>query len=339
MHYEGSVSSNSVEDIRAKAARSTNEMEQHLDFDDLLPEIGEFGCFQKVLFVLMIPFCYISAFVYLSQIFMTLPPDKYYCFVNELSLIASEEERKQLSIPKEADGSYSRCQMYDVNYTAVFKSKNRSELINSSLPLIPCREGYVFDRNEPFRTATMEFGWVCANDRYATYAQVIFFLGSVAGCLAYGHFADHCGRVAALVSSCSLAFFGSIFTSMATDFVSFVIIRLIVGASFDTCFTMIYILGTQQLTYNDLLPELRPKEASLKHLNLAKPIRLSVRARRLQKLKTWIFQINIRPYAQRACHFTQISLLISKISIIIGFETCLLRHISRIVRAIDPSLV
>ncbi|XP_030570755.1 organic cation transporter protein-like isoform X2 [Drosophila novamexicana] len=242
MHYEGSVSSNSVEDIRAKAARSTNEMEQHLDFDDLLPEIGEFGCFQKVLFVLMIPFCYISAFVYLSQIFMTLPPDKYYCFVNELSLIASEEERKQLSIPKEADGSYSRCQMYDVNYTAVFKSKNRSELINSSLPLIPCREGYVFDRNEPFRTATMEFGWVCANDRYATYAQVIFFLGSVAGCLAYGHFADHCGRVAALVSSCSLAFFGSIFTSMATDFVSFVIIRLIVGASFDTCFTMIYIL-------------------------------------------------------------------------------------------------
>ncbi|EDW69536.2 organic cation transporter protein [Drosophila virilis] len=242
MHYEGSISSNSVEDVKSKVVRSTIEMEHYIDFDDLLPEVGEFGCFQKVLFALMIPFCYISAFVYLSQIFMTLPPDKYYCFVNELSLIASEEERKELSIPKEVDGSYSRCQMYDVNYTAVFKSKNRSELINSSLPLIPCREGYVFDQNEPFRTATMEFGWVCANDRYATYAQVVFFLGSVAGCLAYGHFADHCGRVAALVSSCSLAFFGSIFTSMATNFVSFVIIRLIVGASFDTCFTMIYIL-------------------------------------------------------------------------------------------------
>ncbi|XP_064544534.1 organic cation transporter protein-like [Drosophila montana] len=242
MHSDADVSTTSDEQRKSKTGRSIIELDPFLDFDDLLPEVGEFGCFQKLLFALMIPFCYISAFVYLSQIFMTLPPDKYYCFVPELSLITSEEDRKQLSIPKKADGSYSRCQMYDVNYTAVFQSKNRSELINSSLPVIPCREGYVFDRNEPFRTATMEFGWVCDNDRYATYAQVIFFLGSIAGCLAYGHFADHCGRVAALVSSCSLAFFGSIFTSLASNFLSFVMIRLIVGASFDTCFTMIYIL-------------------------------------------------------------------------------------------------
>ncbi|EDV97466.1 GH16889 [Drosophila grimshawi] len=132
--------------------------------------------------------------------------------------------------------------MYDVNYTAVFKAENRSELINSSLPKIPCREGYVFSRDEPFHTASMEFGWVCDNDYYATYAQVIFFLGSVMGCLFYGHFADHCGRLAALVSSCSLALFGSLFTAFSNSFLTFAITRFLVGASFDTCFTMIYIL-------------------------------------------------------------------------------------------------
>jgi len=63
------------------------------------------------------------------------------------------------------------------------------------------------------------------------------------GGLAYGHFADHCGRVAALVSSCFLALVGSLATSMSTDFFTFAISRFLVGASYDTCFTMVYILG------------------------------------------------------------------------------------------------
>ncbi|XP_017864000.1 PREDICTED: carcinine transporter [Drosophila arizonae] len=225
-----------------KSKPSTVEIDTYIDFDDLLPEIGEFGCYQKILFLLMIPFCFISAYVYLSQIFMTLTPEKYYCFVHDLTLIESEQERKELSIPKLKDGSYSRCEMYDTNYTAIYKAKNRTQFMNSSLPRIPCREGYVFSNSEAFFTANIEFGWVCDNDFYATYAQMIFFLGSVLGCLGYGHFADHCGRLAALVSSCSLAFFGSLFTGMTKNFWSFVVTRLIVGAAYDTCFTMIYIL-------------------------------------------------------------------------------------------------
>lgn len=213
------------------------------DFDDLLPEIGEFGLFQKIMFLLMIPFCFIASFVYLGQIFMTLPPEHYYCFVQELSLIESEEERMMLSIPKENDGSYSHCYMYDLNYTAVYKSKNRSEFINSSLSQIPCRQGYVSHDKLNFRTATMEFGWLCDDDIYATYAQMIFFLGSIIGCLGYGHYADHCGRLPALVSSCALALFGSLFTSVSQNFAAFAATRFFVGASYDTCFTMIYILG------------------------------------------------------------------------------------------------
>ncbi|XP_068149014.1 organic cation transporter protein [Drosophila tropicalis] len=216
---------------------------QFLDFDDLLPMIGEFGFFQKILFVLMIPFCFIAAFVYLGQIFMTLAPNHYYCLVSELSLVEDEQLRKDLSIPREKDGTFSKCLMYDTNYTAIHIAKNRSQFINTSLPKIPCTKGYVFDKKEmPFQTATMEFGWLCDNDRYATYAQMIFFVGSIFGGLCYGHFADHCGRIAALVSSCFLALVGSLFTSISRNFIGFAFTRFMVGASYDTCFTMIYIL-------------------------------------------------------------------------------------------------
>lgn len=66
-----------------------------IDFDDLLPHIGEFGRYQKILFLLMIPFAFFVAFVYFSQIFLTLVPDEHWCRVPELELFGNmtREER------------------------------------------------------------------------------------------------------------------------------------------------------------------------------------------------------------------------------------------------------
>lgn len=55
-----------------------------IDFDDLLPHIGDFGKYQKILFLLMIPFAFFIAFVYFSQIFITLVPEEHWCAVPEL---------------------------------------------------------------------------------------------------------------------------------------------------------------------------------------------------------------------------------------------------------------
>ncbi|KAH8239088.1 hypothetical protein KR032_000498, partial [Drosophila birchii] len=218
-----------------------------IDFDDLLPMLGQFGWFQWRLLLFMIPFCYITAFVYLGQIFMTLAPNDFHCFEPELELMTDKELRKQLSIPREQDGSYSQCRMYNTNYSRIRYARNQSAMIDTSLPTMPCRHGYVFNTSDmPFVTATMEFSWVCQDDKYATYAQIIFFVGSIVGSLGYGYFADHCGRVAALVSSCSLAIIGSIGTALSEGFIAFAIFRFLVGASCDTCFTMVYILGKKK---------------------------------------------------------------------------------------------
>lgn len=66
-----------------------------IDFDDLLPHIGEFGRYQKILFLLMIPFAFFVAFVYFSQIFLTLVPDEHWCRVPELEIFnnLTREER------------------------------------------------------------------------------------------------------------------------------------------------------------------------------------------------------------------------------------------------------
>lgn len=75
-----------------KSKPTENDKENiFMDFDDLLPHIGEFGRYQKILFLLMIPFASFLVFVYFTQIFITLVPEQHWCFVPELENLTVEE--------------------------------------------------------------------------------------------------------------------------------------------------------------------------------------------------------------------------------------------------------
>lgn len=55
-----------------------------VDFDDVLLQLGEFGRYQKILFLSMLLFAFSEAFVYFAQIFITVIPD-HWCRVPEIS--------------------------------------------------------------------------------------------------------------------------------------------------------------------------------------------------------------------------------------------------------------
>lgn len=68
-----------------------NVNDDAFEFDDLLPHIGEFGIYQKILFLLMIPFSFFVAWVYFSQIFITIVPDQHWCWVPALANMSIEQ--------------------------------------------------------------------------------------------------------------------------------------------------------------------------------------------------------------------------------------------------------
>lgn len=52
---------------------------KRMEFDEVLPLVGEYGPYQVILFFLLLPFCFFIAFIYMSQMFITLVPDNYTC--------------------------------------------------------------------------------------------------------------------------------------------------------------------------------------------------------------------------------------------------------------------
>lgn len=84
-------SSSTAPNTSAMERSSVDNIPPNIDFDDILPYIGEFGTYQKILFFLMIPFAFSVAFVYFSQIFMTLVPEKHWCRIYELEHLPIEQ--------------------------------------------------------------------------------------------------------------------------------------------------------------------------------------------------------------------------------------------------------
>lgn len=76
---------------RASNGQQDAEQPKDMDFDELLPHVGEFGTYQRILFVMMIPFAFFVAWVYFSQIFITLVPEEHWCRVPELENLTAAE--------------------------------------------------------------------------------------------------------------------------------------------------------------------------------------------------------------------------------------------------------
>ncbi|XP_012217407.2 organic cation transporter protein [Linepithema humile] len=215
------------------------EQPKDMDFDDLLPHVGEFGTYQRILFVLMIPFAFFVAWVYFSQIFITLVPEEHWCRVPELENLTIEK-RIALAIPANEDG-YSKCTMYDMNYTDLLLKG--IEKADPNWPKKSCSHGWEFNFTDiPYETVATELGWVCEHSALPTTAQSVFFVGAIFGGLIFGWIADRYGRIPALVGANVTGFLAGVATVLAGSFWEFALCRFFVGFAFDNCFTMMYIL-------------------------------------------------------------------------------------------------
>lgn len=63
-------------------------------FDDILPHVGDYGRYQWLLLLSLLPYGMIYAFLYFSQFFITITPTEHWCRIDELRNSNFTQEEK-----------------------------------------------------------------------------------------------------------------------------------------------------------------------------------------------------------------------------------------------------
>ncbi|XP_033362875.1 carcinine transporter-like [Bombus vosnesenskii] len=207
-------------------------------FDDVLPYVGDYGRYQWLLLLSLLPYGATYAFLYFSQFFITIIPTEHWCRIDELvNSNFTEEERIKIAIPvTNVYPYYEQCQRKDVNFTELLKSdKSLSSSGFQTNNTIKCTQWEYNFTQIPYPSIGTELDWVCDREYLVSTAQAIFFCGSIIGGFLVGWIADHKGRIPALMFCNGIALFASIFTASANSFWSFAVCRFLTGLAFDNC--------------------------------------------------------------------------------------------------------
>uniref|UniRef100_A0A1A9VI56 Major facilitator superfamily (MFS) profile domain-containing protein n=1 Tax=Glossina austeni TaxID=7395 RepID=A0A1A9VI56_GLOAU len=229
---------------------------ESFDLDDLLPIIGEFGKYQKLLvFGICLPACIPCGFCAFNQLFMADTPEEYWCKIPELLNITTKEQRKFLAIPNELEssdnGAFSKCQRYAVNWTEILEDTDINYIEpNDSWPLEACKNGWEYNTSEIWSSIVIDFDLVCERDIYPTIGLAALNVGGPIGVYLFGLLNDRAGRRTSYFSCLTTLLAGSLMTSLSTDFWTWAGSRVIVGLTIPAVYQIPFIISLELVGEN-----------------------------------------------------------------------------------------
>ncbi|KAK7074009.1 hypothetical protein SK128_011647, partial [Halocaridina rubra] len=226
-----------------KKMKKSNHSEKSMDFDDLLPHVGEFGKYQRLLiFLICLPACIPCGFHAFNQLFMS-PVPPHWCRVPELENTGlSLEEIRNLTIPF-IGGRYSQCSRYLV--------KNFSGIVSPdpSWPIVPCSHGWLFNTTQIFSSIVIDYNLVCDKAIYPTIGLSALNVGGIIGVYIFGSISDRFGRRVSFLVCLAIEQIFGLLTAFAPDFWSWTGCRFLVGLTVPAIYQIPFIIFTARPSF------------------------------------------------------------------------------------------
>lgn len=216
-----------------------------MKFDDILYHLGEFGRYQKRLYILLcLPAISVGGFM--MGLVLTMETPKHRCKIpfyhNDTYEIQSTYHKHlvNLTIPKSDDETleYSQCHIY--------VSSGAGNLNPANFTREKCTE-WVYETSEFKSTFTSEHNLVCDDALLTSHAKMIFYFGVLVGDLVFGVLADTIGRKKALYVTFVILLASAFGVCWAPEFISFVILQFIIGAANHGAFMICCVLGLEMV--------------------------------------------------------------------------------------------
>ncbi|XP_045471944.1 carcinine transporter isoform X2 [Harmonia axyridis] len=223
--------------------KKSDKHTQDIDLDDILPKIGEFGRYQKLmLWLVCLPACFPCGFCAFNQLFMTDTPP-HWCWIPELHNLTIDQ-RKLLSIPNENGSKFSKCTQYDLNWTEVLKNEGLTKT-EETKKTIHCQNGWEFDMSEIQSTIVKDFELVCNKDIYPTLGLVALNFGGPIGVYVFGMLNDSIGRKKSFFTCLTTLISGSLLTGFSENFFMWIFSRFIVGLTIPAIYQIPFIISLE----------------------------------------------------------------------------------------------
>lgn len=203
-----------------------------MTYDHVLTQLGDFGRYQKRIFLLLCLPGISCAFHKLAWVFLGAKAD-HRCQLPSEGPNATyylEPDIWNNSIPWDSKfQNYSSCQRYEANYTSV-----------------ACSE-WIFDHSKYESSAVMEWNLVCGKAWLRATADALFMIGVLLGSIIFGDLSDRYGRRPIFFSSLVLQLIGGILAAVAPEFITFVLARMLVGATTSGVFLVAYVIALEMV--------------------------------------------------------------------------------------------
>ncbi|XP_012284972.1 organic cation transporter protein isoform X2 [Orussus abietinus] len=215
-------------------------------YDDVILRMGEFGRYQRRIYLLLCLPAISCAFHKLAGVFLGAKMDSRCLLPNENPENASywlPMDVINASYPWDPElNEWSRCKRWDhINSTSY-----SLEDIDLNRRVESCTE-FVYDRSTYRSSTTSEWNLVCDKEWLRATGDSLFMVGVMLGSMIFGGLSDKFGRRPIFFLSLVIQLVGGILVAVSPEFISYVIFRLIVGSTTSGVFLVAYVIALEMV--------------------------------------------------------------------------------------------
>lgn len=210
--------------------------------------IGPWGLFQSLMFAYdCLAMLAMGAH---NLLFVVMAPNDadYWC-QRPADYALSDEQWKSASIPRDANGTYDRCTVYESGRNrhdgrvdnASFGPSVATPVPTPARSVVHC-SAWDFNRTTGAGTILEEWSLVCENRWMTTYSAVVYMSGSFVGLVVAGLFSDRVGRRPVIFVASVILEASGLAVQSARSFYLFTALRFLVSCSVTTIFFVTFVL-------------------------------------------------------------------------------------------------
>jgi len=224
-------------------------MDRANTFEHLMTIVGDRGRWQFRVFLFTWLEGILIGFHHLASAYLGYVPD-HWCNFDHISFPShwTEIEKKNFSIPVEEDGTFSKCQMFDI--TSSLSSQYDTAMRERTSDRVKCESwDYVYDMGH---TIVTDWNLVCDRTALLSTVQGSYMGGVFVGCLFWGWASDKFGRRKSILLSVVIQIISSVIAAFSVNYIMFIFFRFVIAFSVSGVFECAFVLVMEIVS-----PELR----------------------------------------------------------------------------------